>query len=135
MLLVSAGLLLRSFVKVLAVDLGFEPNHAASIQVDYDESGNTAQQAGANRMVLFQRMIEHVNAVPGVETSGIVDFLPLGPNREWDTPVPQGKKFAPGELPDPLVYVVTPGLCTPWACVYAVATSAGPMVQPLSGLF
>jgi predicted permease len=109
MLLVSAGLLLRSFIKVLGVDLGFEPDHAASIQVDYEESGKTAQEAGAHRMALFQRMIERVDAVPGVETSGIVDFLPLGPNREWDTPVPQGKRFAPGELPDPLVYVVTPG--------------------------
>jgi predicted permease len=37
------------------------------------------------------------------------DYLPLGPNREWDTPVPQGKIFAPGQLPDPLVYVITPG--------------------------
>jgi predicted permease len=37
------------------------------------------------------------------------DYLPLGPNREWDTPVPKGKIFGPGELPDPLVYVVTPG--------------------------
>lgn len=109
MLLVSAGLLLRSFIKVLGVDLGFEPDHAASIQVAYEESGKTAQEAGAHRMALFQRIIERVDAVPGVETSGIVDFLPLGPNREWDTPVPQGKKFAPGELPDPLVYVVTPG--------------------------
>jgi putative ABC transport system permease protein len=47
--------------------------------------------------------------MPGVEAAGIADFLPLGPNREWDTPVPQGKTFAPGELPDPLVYVITPG--------------------------
>jgi predicted permease len=39
----------------------------------------------------------------------MADYLPLGPNREWDTPVPQGKVFLPGELPDPLVYVVTPG--------------------------
>lgn len=109
MLLVSAGLLLRSFIKVLGVDLGFEPDHAASIQVAYEESGKTAQEAGAHRTALFQRIIERVDAVPGVETSGIVDFLPLGPNREWDTPVPQGQKFAPGELPDPLVYVVTPG--------------------------
>ncbi len=47
--------------------------------------------------------------MPGVETAGMSDYLPLGPNREWDTPVPQGKTFTPGELPDPLVYVITPG--------------------------
>ena len=109
MLLVSAGLLLRSFLKVIDVDLGFEPDHAASIQVDYDESGATPEERGARRMATFQRIIERVSAIPGVEAAGIVDFLPLGPNREWDTPEPQGKKFARGELPDPLVYVITPG--------------------------
>ena len=37
-LLVSAGLLLRSFMKVLDVDLGFQPARAASIRVDYDDT-------------------------------------------------------------------------------------------------
>jgi predicted permease len=108
-LLVSAGLLLRSFLKVLDVDLGFEPDHAASIPVDYSENGKTPEDAATNRMAIFQRVIERVSAVPGVEAAGFVDFLPLGPNREWDAPVPQGKKASEGEWPDPLVYVVTPG--------------------------
>jgi hypothetical protein len=30
------------------------------------------------------------------------------PGHTWDTPAPQEKTFAPGTLPDPLVYVVTP---------------------------
>ena len=38
MLLVGAGLLLRSFMRVLDVDLGFEPDRAAAIKVDYDDS-------------------------------------------------------------------------------------------------
>jgi predicted permease len=109
MLLVSAGLLLRSFLKVLDVDLGFQPDHAASIPVDYDESGKTPEERGANRMAIFQRVIERVTAVPGVEAAGIVDFLPLGPNREWDSPWPQGRKPNERAWPDPLVYVVTPG--------------------------
>jgi len=50
-----------------------------------------------------------VSALPGVQAAGMADYLPLGPNREWDEPVPQGKTFAPGELPEPLVYVITPG--------------------------
>jgi len=108
-LLVSAGLLLRSFVKVLDVDLGFQPDRAASIQVSYDESAPSADARIAKRSAIFQQILTRVNAIPGVEAAGIADFLPLGPNREWDTPVPQGKTFAPGELPDPLVYVVTPG--------------------------
>jgi predicted permease len=108
-LLVSAGLLLRSFVKVLDVDLGFQPERAASIKVDYDDSAPTEKARQAKRGEIFQQIIARVSALPGVEAAGISDYLPLGPNREWDTPVPQGKTFAPGELPDPLVYVITPG--------------------------
>jgi putative ABC transport system permease protein len=108
-LLVSAGLLLRSFVKVLDVDLGFQPDRSASIKVDYDDSAPTEEARQAKRGEIFQQIIARVTALPGVEAVGISDYLPLGPNREWDTPVPKGKIFSPGELPDPLVYVITPG--------------------------
>jgi predicted permease len=109
MLLVGAGLLLRSFLKVLDLDLGFQPEHAASIKVDYDDGARTNEESANKRAAIFQQVIDRVSALPGVEVAGIADYLPLGPNREWDTPVPQGKVFAPGELPDPLVYVITPG--------------------------
>jgi predicted permease len=108
-LLVSAGLLLRSFVKVLDVDLGFQPDRAASIKVDYDDSAPTEDAREAKRGAIFEQILARISALPGVEAAGMSDYLPLGPNREWDTPVPKGKIFGPGELPDPLVYVVTPG--------------------------
>jgi predicted permease len=108
-LLVSAGLLLRSFVKVLDVDLGFQPDRAASIKVEYDDSAPTGEARQIIRGEIFQQILARISAVPGVEAAGMSDYLPLGPNREWDTPEPQGKTFAPGELPDPLVYVITPG--------------------------
>jgi len=108
-LLVSAGLLLRSFLKVLDVDLGFQPDRAAPIKVDYDDTAPTPDASVAKRSAIFQQILARVSALPGVEAAGMADFLPLGPNREWDMPVPQGKIFAPGELPDPLVYVITPG--------------------------
>jgi predicted permease len=110
-LLVTAGLLLRSFVKVLQVDLGFRPEGAASIKVDYDDSTPLSSEDAsiAKRTAIFQRILARVSALPGVQAAGMADYLPLGPNREWDSPVPEGKTFAPNELPDPLVYVITPG--------------------------
>lgn len=108
-LLVSAGLLLRSFVKVLDVDLGFQPDRAASIKIDYDDSAPSDDASQAKRGVIFQQILARVSALPGVEAAGMSDYLPLGPNREWDSPVPKGKIFDPGELPAPLVYVITPG--------------------------
>ena len=108
-LLVSAGLLMRSFLKVLDVDLGFQPDRAAAIKIDYDDSAPSADAGQAKRGAIFQQILARVNALPGVQAAGMADYLPLGPNREWDAPVPQGKTFAPGELPEPLVYVITPG--------------------------
>ena len=103
-LLVSAGLLLRSFLRVLDVDLGFRPARAAALKVDYDD-GNSPEK----RSVIFQQILQRVQAIPGVEAAGMVDYLPLGQNRAWGAPQAKGKTYRPGELPSPLVYVVTPG--------------------------
>lgn len=108
-LLVSAGLLLRSFTKVLKVDLGFQPDRAASMNVWYDDSAPTQQARVAKRGEIFQEILARVGTIPGVQAAGISDYLPLGPNRSWDTPLPKGKTYVPGELPEPLVYVITPG--------------------------
>lgn len=108
-LLVSAGLLLRSFLRVLDVDLGFQPDHAASIKIDYDDGAPSDEASQLKRGAIFEEIVGRVSALPGVEAAGMADFLPLGPNREWDTPAPKGKTFKPGELPNPLVYVITPG--------------------------
>jgi predicted permease len=108
-LLVGAGLMLRSFQNALRVDLGFEPDRAASIKIDYDDSAPSEAARAARRGVAFQQILSRVAAIPGVKAAGMADYLPLGPNRQWGTPVPQGKQFAPGILPSPLVYVATPG--------------------------
>jgi len=103
-LLVGAGLLLRSFLRVLDVDLGFQPARAAALKLDYDDGGN-AEKRGA----LFQEIVNRAQAVPGVEAAGIVDYLPLGQNRSWGSPAAKGKVYRRGELPSALVYVVSPG--------------------------
>jgi predicted permease len=108
-LLVGAGLLLRSFLKVLDIDLGFQPDQAASIRVDYDDSAPTEEASALKRGTIFEQVIARVSALPGVKAAGIVDYLPLGANRAWGAPVPQGKTFPEGALPGPLVYVCTPG--------------------------
>jgi len=111
-LLVGAGLLLRSFLRVLNVDLGFQPERAAAVKVEYDDSvpGDKDGTLSAQRRgVIFQEVITRVSAIPGVEAAGITDYLPLGQNRAWGTPWPKGIK-PPDKTPgSPLVYVVSPG--------------------------
>jgi predicted permease len=109
MLLVGAGLLLRSFLHVLDVDLGFQPERAAAIQVEYDDSAPTQPARVQKRTVIFQQTLARVAAIPGVEATGISDYLPLGHNRSWGMPWPKGVKRLDKMPAGPLVYVVTPG--------------------------
>ena len=108
-LLVGAGLLLRSFLKVLDIDLGFQPEHAASMKVEYDDSAPTGEASALKRRAIFEEIAAKVEALPGVTAAGFTDYLPLGRNRAWGTPVPKGKTFPEGALHGPLVYVVSPG--------------------------
>ena len=110
-LLVGAGLLLRSFLKVLDVDLGFQPSRAAAIKVEFDDSAKTPEEGAAKLRGIFQGILSRVSALPGVEAAGFVDYLPMGQNRAWGTPVPKGR-YGPKDrpkIPNPLVYVVSPG--------------------------
>jgi predicted permease len=112
MLLVGAGLLLRSFMQVLDVDLGFQPERAAAVKVDYDDSVPPGSPDGASiqkRTAIFQQVLSRVSAIPGVEAAGIADYLPLSQNRAWGLPFPKGVKRPEGIDNGPLVYVVTQG--------------------------
>jgi len=102
-LLVGAGLLMRSFLRVLDVDLGFQPSRAAAIKVSYDDGGNPAR-----RGAILQEMLRRVGALPGIEAAGIADMLPLDRNRSWDLRA-KGRVYPPGVNDDAFVYVVTPG--------------------------
>ena len=64
MLLAGSGLLLRSFLRVLDVDLGFEPGHAAAVSVDYDDGGNSAKRAA-----IWQEVVSRAPQIPGIETA------------------------------------------------------------------
>jgi len=103
-LLVGAGLLLRSFLRVLDVDLGFQPSHAAAIKMDYNDGGSTEK-----RNAIFEEAIRRVSALPGVEAAGISDNLPLERNRGWGGPQAKGKTYRKGEVPGAFVYIVSPG--------------------------
>jgi putative ABC transport system permease protein len=103
MLLIGAGLLLRSFLGILDIDLGFQPSRAAAVSIRYDEGGNEAQ-----RGAVLEEILRQVTALPGIESAAITDMLPLGRNRSWNFS-PEGKVFPKGKSPDALVEVVTPG--------------------------
>lgn len=93
-LLVGAGLLIRSFLRVLDVNLGFQPERAAAWRVETGERySNDAQ-----RSAFYDRLVRSVEAVPGVESAGVTDALPLSRDRSW-TIRARGAIYAPGQIP------------------------------------
>jgi predicted permease len=106
LLLVGAGLLLRSFLRVLNVDLGFNPSRAAAMQIDLPAAMNNDQLV--QRANILKSQIDRVSALPGVESVGIADMLPLDRNRQWGLEA-VGRYHAKDADTGALVYLVTPG--------------------------
>jgi predicted permease len=103
-LLVGAGLLIRSLIRVLDVDMGFQPARAATIRVDPDARVETHDQRNA----YFDEVLRRVNAIPGVDSAAITDALPLGSNRSWGARA-KGVTYERGRAPVAFVRVVTDG--------------------------
>ncbi|HMF74568.1 MAG TPA: FtsX-like permease family protein, partial [Bryobacteraceae bacterium] len=103
-LLVGAGLLIRSFVRVLDVDLGFRPERAATLRIDPSSQYKTqAQQNG-----YFDEALRRVKDVPGIEAAGLTDALPLGRNRSWGAGA-KGKTYTEADYPSAFVRIVSDG--------------------------
>ena len=102
-LLVGASLLLRSFVNVLDVDLGFTPSQASAIEIAYENDGDRTK-----RGMVLRRLTETIGAIPGVQAAGVTDMLPLGRNRSWGLRAP-GAVYRDNHELAAVVRVVTPG--------------------------
>ena len=91
-LLVVGGLLLRSFVRIMQTDLGYEPEHAVAWQLNPGRpfASDTA------RLAFFDDVTRRVAALPGVDGVGLTDTPPLGRNREWGLQG-EGIAYGPGE--------------------------------------
>jgi putative ABC transport system permease protein len=73
-LLISAGLLLRSFVRLLEVDPGFATENVLTMQVGLPNA--TYSQPG-QRIAFYQQLEERLKALPEVQAVGLVTRLPL----------------------------------------------------------
>jgi putative ABC transport system permease protein len=73
LLLVGAGLLIRSFVAALNVDLGYDPSHVMAVDVSLPE---TAYAEPARRIAFYDRALERLRASHGISSAGLTSVLP-----------------------------------------------------------
>ena len=75
MLLIGAGLMLRSFTALQAIDPGFQPDHLLTMIISI--GGSQDASAAGRAPDFYQRTLERVRAVPGVESAGMTNHLPI----------------------------------------------------------
>ncbi len=93
-LLVGAGLMLRSFSKLLAVDPGFSPERVLTLRVPLP----TAIKETPQQVAYAGRILSAIERVPGLNSAGLITPLPLGGVEANGTfsvegrPVPKGER-------------------------------------------
>jgi predicted permease len=103
-LLVGAGLLIRSFLRVLDVDMGFRPERASALRIDPNASYKTQEQKNS----YYTEALHRVMDVPGIEGAGLSDALPLGHNRSWGVAA-KGVQYRPGNFPEGFPRIISDG--------------------------
>lgn len=106
-LLVSAGLLLRTFWKLQQVDPGFDAAGALALRVGLPE---VTFPTAPEQVLALQRVVDEVSATPGVVAAGAITDLPMSGAVNStsifrdDQPRPE-----PGQAPSALVRAIVPG--------------------------
>jgi putative ABC transport system permease protein len=75
-LLIGAGLLIRSFVRLGQVNPGFRSDHVLTMRI----SPPATRYPGLKLGLFYQQLVNRVSALPGVQSTGVSRFLPLSGN-------------------------------------------------------
>ena len=103
-LLVGAGLLIRSFVHVLDVDLGYRPARTAALRID--PGSRFPDQASAN--AYYNDALARVRPIPGISGAALADVLPFDGDRSWGV-AGEGQMYEKGHYPEAFIRVVSDG--------------------------
>ena len=106
MLLIVAGLFVRSLEKVRHSDLGFDPSHVLDLSIDPHEAGYQEAQAREFRKTVLAR----ARALPGVASASLAATVPMGYQSYYNTLKIDGYQTRSGEAaPGAGVNAVSPG--------------------------
>jgi putative ABC transport system permease protein len=93
MLLVGAGLLMNSFVKLQAVDPGFNPRNVLTMTTSL---AGASQYVGPTREALYHQLTDRLTALPGVQSVSAINHLPLAGDRWGSALAIEGRPLPPG---------------------------------------
>jgi predicted permease len=104
-LLATAGLMMKSFVRLERVSPGFNPDKLLTMFVALPDAKYTSDLQAAN---FDEQLVERVRNLPGVQNAAIVNLIPLsGMNETWSLRIEGRPEPQPGQDPDANYRVVT----------------------------
>jgi putative ABC transport system permease protein len=106
MLLVGAGLLIRSAIALDRTSPGFEPNGLLAARLSLPAADYNNPERVVNT---FERIVEAARAVPGVTSAALTSQVPMGPGGNSNGLIPEGRPVDPKEAIDSQLRIVTPG--------------------------
>ena len=92
-LLISAGLLIRSFFRVEKVKPGFDASNVLGMRLSV---GGTSYK-GERRGAFYHELLDRVRRLPGVESAGIAAILPLSGSIGWGSIAIEGYQASAGQ--------------------------------------
>ena len=104
-LLVGAGLLMRSFEALRRTDPGFSSERVLVARVSLPTS---AYDSAYKRRAFWSQLDERLRALPGVEAAGLTSSAPMGGSPYWSVQV-EGVQPDPNQMNDAQAFAVTPG--------------------------
>jgi putative ABC transport system permease protein len=104
-LLVGAGLLIRSFVYLLNVSPGFDAQAILTVDLPLSRS---KYPSGEQQAAFVEQAIERTRQVPGVGSAAAVNIVPLSGNGRQSSFTVEGRPVPPGQEPDAEASTVTP---------------------------
>ncbi len=104
-LLVGAGLLTKTLWRMQHVDPGFEAENVLGARISVPQS---RYSDGHQRAELYQRIVERLAAIPGVESAGATNDLPFSGSRSGSSFEVEGRQPKPGEVMQAGYRIVSP---------------------------
>jgi len=104
-LLIGAGLMIKSFERLNNVDMGFQPENLLAAQVQLSSSRYGEQ---SKRTAFFDQLLQQVEALPGVESAAVINGLPVSFQGGGSTFIIEGRAEAQSTTPMCTYRIISP---------------------------
>jgi len=106
-LLVGAGLFVRTLGKLKATDAGFNREHVVVFDLDFTQDLST-RRGEARRVTLYKELLARLETLPGVRAASMSDSFLLGRCCTWDSISAEGYAASPGEDLNCNQFIISP---------------------------